>query len=104
MEVAMLEEAEWRIVQEHMRNRALEIQELPSEPDTVLDEDGFPIDPVFQAALDAYKRITGFHETNFAALAHHFAALYGPPCHKCGRPLRTPQARLCGSCMAPRAV
>jgi uncharacterized OB-fold protein len=61
-----------------------------------------PLQQIFQPALDAYEQITGYRETNYNALFHHRKALYGPPCHKCGRPLRTPRARLCGSCMAPR--
>jgi len=55
----------------------------------------------FAPVLEEYQRITGFRETNFLALWHHRASLYGPPCSKCGKPLRTPQAKLCGSCMHP---
>ena len=55
-------------------------------------------------AVAEYEAITGFEETNPLALFHHRVALYGPPCHAGKRPLRTLQARLCGSCMAPRAT
>jgi len=58
----------------------------------------------FGAALAEYERITGYRETNFAAIWHHRLALYGPPCKSCGKPLRTPQAKLCGNCMTPVAL
>src|SRR6266851_689664 len=58
----------------------------------------------YGAALAEYERITGYRETNFAAIWHHRLALYGPPCKSCGKPLRTPQAKLCGSCMTPVAL
>lgn len=51
--------------------------------------------------LREYERITGFPETHPMALYHHRVEKYGPPCSSCGKPLRTPQARLCGSCMKP---
>ena len=51
--------------------------------------------------LREYKRITGFPETNPTALNHHQVALYGPPCEYCGKPLRTPDAKLCAACMKP---
>ena len=51
-------------------------------------------------ALQEYKRITGFNETNVNALWHHRLSLYGPPCLTCGKPLRTPLARNCAECGA----
>ncbi len=57
----------------------------------------------FSGFLAEYERITGFHETNPNAVFHHRLALYGPPCKKCGKPLRTPEAKLCGACMHPVA-
>jgi hypothetical protein len=56
--------------------------------------------------LDRYEQMTGMRETNpdsvMKILTLHRRSRYGPPCHRCGKPLRTPQAKLCGSCMAPR--
>jgi len=58
----------------------------------------------FGPVLREYERITGLHETNINAVWHHRASLYGPPCHTCGKPLRTPKSKLCGACMAPVGV
>lgn len=71
------------------------------------DDHGVPIeaarDAVFDAALQRYTEITGFVETNFHALWHHRLSLLGPDCRACGKPLRTPRAKLCAECWAPRA-
>ena len=53
-----------------------------------------------QRMLESYIRITGFSETNPAAVWHHRLALYGPPCSSCGKPLRTSKAKLCAACGA----
>jgi hypothetical protein len=57
---------------------------------------------MFGPLLREYERITGFAETNPNAIYHHVLSMYGPPCKKCGKPMRTPKAKLCGTCMAPR--
>ena len=67
-------------------------------------ESGLPFSERQHYALEAYRRITGESETGFPALYHHRLALYGPPCRFCHKPLRTPRAGLCGSCMRPAPV
>ncbi len=57
---------------------------------------------LYRPMLDVYERLTGFRESNPKAVLHHRAALYGPPCRACGRPLRTPQAAACVTCGADR--
>ena len=64
---------------------------------------GVSIEERFQPMLDCYERMTGMKETNPNAVMHHRLSMYGPPCKRCGRPLRTPKATLCGSCMFPAA-
>ena len=79
------------------------------EPDEVnqvfgLVNSGVSTDPFereWGPALREYERITGFHETNPMALYHHQVVLYGPPCEHCGKPLRTPDSKICGACMMP---
>jgi len=83
-EVAMLDPAEFRQV---LSKRDLTKHNLKEQ---------------FADLLAEYEKITGLKETNPNAVYHHEIALYGPPCKHCGKPLRTPRARLCGSCMAPQ--
>ena len=51
-----------------------------------------------QQALVRYYKVTGFLETNIAAIHHHVISQYGPPCGTCGKPLRTPRAKMCAAC------
>lgn len=57
-----------------------------------------------ESLLEYYNRITGFGETNANAVMHHIVGIYGPPCERCGKPYRTPKAKLCAACGHKRVI
>ena len=52
----------------------------------------------FQELLDYYNSLIGFGETEPNAIMHHAIELIGPDCENCGKPYRTPEAKMCFLC------
>lgn len=58
----------------------------------------------YRGLRKAYQRIAGcdIRDREWGIDRHAFAAhrisIYGPPCTYCGKPLRTPRAKLCAAC------
>ena len=105
----MLEEAEWREVMDAQRAAGERLNAATASRRVARKGGGSYVhiseaehEARFAPMLAAYERLTGFRETNPMAIWHHRASLYGPPCHECGRPLRTPQARFCAACGTSR--
>ncbi|SEF46166.1 hypothetical protein SAMN05421819_0091 [Bryocella elongata] len=99
-DMPMLDEEEYAEIASLHRVGMNSVKQLRRDRDIPLD--AVPITERFSAMLQRYEDITGFRETNPNAVLHHRLSLYGPPCHHCGKPLRTPKAKLCGSCMTPK--
>jgi hypothetical protein len=96
----LLDEQEWQQVVPLLRDGVETIKQYRLENDVGLTD---AKDAVYgQAALAKYFEITGYNETNANALWHHRLSRFGPPCKACGKPLRTPRAKLCAECGTPR--
>jgi hypothetical protein len=99
-EVPMLEEHEWELVAPHLSNAVQQIKNyLETHQSTFAEarQKGYG-----QEALALYKSITGVDAIHPDVLWHHRLKLFGPPCYVCGKPLRTPQAKICMFCGAKR--
>jgi hypothetical protein len=111
MDIPMLEEPEWDEVMGANRSGSDRLESATADRRVPLAGGGSfakiskaEHEARFAPMLAAYERLTGFHETNPAAVWHHRVSLYGPPCHVCGKPLRTPQARICAACGVYRDI
>ena len=58
----------------------------------------------FKELLDYYNDLTGFGETEPNAIMHHSLEQIGPDCENCGKPYRTPKAKICGACGNKRTI
>ena len=92
----MLDESEWQTVAPLLGSSIESTKRLRQAQDASLA--GAQTNIFGYLAMAKYNKLTGHPETNPDVLWHHRAALYGPPCTKCGKPLRTPQANLCAAC------
>jgi hypothetical protein len=101
MVVPMLTEPEWARMEPVLRKVIADVKSYRTEKGVGLKE--AMAQSYGENAIALYRELTGFPETNSDAIWHHRASMYGPPCQMCGKPLRTPQAKLCGSCSAERA-
>lgn len=99
-DIPMLDESEWSHVLPSLRVGVRDFQRYQTEHNapTVTAKDYI----LGQGALDRYFEMTGYRETNVNALWHHRASAFGPPCHACGKPLRTSRASFCAECGEPR--
>jgi len=97
----MLDKDEWKIVHEQLTDACRAIEAEHSDgyfAQIAIKEAVRSDDPRFQPALDAYERITGVRASHPFHVTYHRLSLYGPPCRNCGKPLRTPEARLGAFC------
>lgn len=97
-DILMLEEHEWEEVSGLLRKGLENVKEYRRIHGAPLHE--VPKHTYDAGALNRYFEITGFRETNLDALWHHRLSLLGPQCDGCGKPLRTPRAKLCVECGA----
>lgn len=96
-DLPMLDEAEWAQLAPLLKGAFAQYMDERRRTGVALD-DAQASGLLGRTALALYRELTGFEETNLNALHHHRLFLYGPPCTHCGKPLRTPRARLCAAC------
>ena len=95
----MLDEVEYAQVT-HLYGEAMRVnRDLRREKS--LSTDAISLHERFRPVRDRYEELTGMKDCHQNAILHHRISLYGQPCERCNRPLRTPRAKLCGSCMFP---
>jgi hypothetical protein len=95
----MLDEHEYAEIAALYQAGTKSVKDYRIETSTQLKD--VPVAKFYASLLARYQEMTGYAETNPNVILHHRLSLYGPPCSKCGKPLRTPRAKICGNCMAP---
>ncbi len=101
-EMPMLDEAEFAEIWQLTQEAILSTKEFRRKWDVPLERAS--LQERFLPVRLRYEQLTGFKDCHQNAIMHHRISMYGPPCARCGKPLRTPRAKLCGACMHPVEV
>jgi hypothetical protein len=96
MDVPMLDEEEFAVVGKLYSEGMSATKEFRLKHNLPLSE--CPIEERFRPVREAYEQMTGMAESNHNAIIHHRISIYGLPCERCGKPLRTPRASFCAAC------
>ncbi|MBL0320409.1 MAG: hypothetical protein IPP74_14135 [Alphaproteobacteria bacterium] len=96
--VPMLDETEYAEASHIYSMCTKNVKKFRQENRTPLAES--PIDTLFKPLRDWYQQKTGMINCHQNAIIHHRISGYGEPCKSCGKPLRTPNAKLCAECGA----
>ncbi|HEY7687819.1 MAG TPA: hypothetical protein VH835_03960 [Dongiaceae bacterium] len=98
----MLEGEDWAQISILLDRRTEQIKEDRKVQGSTLDE--FLRQQHDEPLSETHFKLTGVRLKDVNAIYHHRVDLFGPPCKHCGKPLRTPQAKLCAECGAPRIM
>lgn len=95
-DVMMLDEEEYKRVNDLYYLCIKSVKKYKEENGVSLNES--PIDKLFEPVRLEYEKITGIVNCYHNAIMHHRISLYGEQCISCGKPLRTPLAKICAKC------
>jgi len=95
--VPLLTDAEWALIEPHLMNRISAIQAYRLEHGCSVAE-ASAAEPNGIAALAFYAKLTGGNLDHPDQLWSVRMADFGTLCPNCGRPFRTPKAKLCAEC------
>ena len=98
-EMPILDEDEYAEIARLYKESTLAVKEYRRRWDASLADT--PLSELFAPVCAEFERITGVKEPSENTIMHHRISLYGPPCKRCHKPLRSPNARICGACMHP---
>lgn len=96
-EAALLTDAEWTEIAPLLEGRIRKIAEYRRTQGVSLN-DARRDEPFGQQALDLYQQFTGDRLDHPDELFAVRLARYGAICPQCGKPFRTPKAKLCAAC------
>lgn len=57
-----------------------------------------PLSDLFEPVVEEYEKTTGFKVFHYNVVMYHRISIYGQPCKNCGKPLKTPRAKMCAAC------
>lgn len=97
-DVGMLEEDEYAVIDKLYRECIKNAKKYREINGSSLENT--PLNDLFKPVSVEYEKITGYKNFHHNATIHHRLLNYGPPCVKCGKPLRTPRAKMCAACGA----
>jgi hypothetical protein len=98
-EVPMLDENEYAVIARLFHESTSSVKAFRRAHEISLKDT--PLQELYKPVCAEYERIAGVKELDHNEILKHRISLYGPSCKNCSKPLQTPKAQLCGTCMHP---